>query len=227
MRELYQVWPAHPPPQADELFSSWIQRLARANATKLSALISKVYASRNLLEKNIDMNVPCHLLEALAVRARSTYPRLWETSLRSYEGRLFEGYSKKGQHAICLLDTGETNHHRPFQQFCPLCLSEPLPYYRKHWRISFVTVCTNHHCLLLDRCPCCQSPVLPLRNDTRDKHKIYTGRFSACHECQFDLRTSPVQEADPQVILDTLWYLDALRKGFVCFQAGYWYPLDH
>lgn len=222
MSELSEVWPAHPKPLTDEIFSSWILRLSRANAIKLSRLIRKVSTKNNLLGKNIDLTAPYSLLESLAVKSRLTYQQVWETSLRSYEGRLFERFSEHGQHAICLLDTGETRKHRPFQQFCPICLSEAVPYYRKHWRISFVTVCPDHHCLLHDRCPLCHSPVLPLKNDTIDKHKLYTGTFSACHNCQFDLRESPVFDAVPAVVLDTLWYLSALKKGYACIQAGYW-----
>ena len=38
-------------------------------------------------------------------------------------------------------------------QYCPVCLREPIPYFRKAWRMSFVTECLSHQTLLRSACP--------------------------------------------------------------------------
>ncbi|MBB5235396.1 hypothetical protein HNQ09_002850 [Deinococcus budaensis] len=45
-------------------------------------------------------------------------------------------------------------------QCCPDCLAEDeMPYYRRAWRLAFMTVCPRHKRLLLDQCPACESPI--------------------------------------------------------------------
>src|SRR5438552_475194 len=49
--------------------------------------------------------------------------------------------------------------HRPWLQYCPYCLhDDPDPYFRRRWRLTFVTVCPPHRCRLLDRCAACGAP---------------------------------------------------------------------
>lgn len=168
-------------------------------------LIYNALKTKNILDKNIDLSVPDVFLKAIAAKTRLSFNDVWDMSLKGYEGYLFERFSLNGQHAICLFDTGEAAKDRPSLQFCPLCLSEPEVYYRKSWRISFITVCTKHHCQLHDRCPECGSAVTPLKNDSQDKRTPYLGLLCRCSNCKLDLRKAPVQEANSSVLVDTSW----------------------
>ena len=58
-------------------------------------------------------------------------------------------------------------------QYCSGCLAEA-DFYRKVWRLSFVTVCHQHACALLDRCQHCAAPIAFHRNEAFHLH---------CHEC--------------------------------------------
>ena len=49
-------------------------------------------------------------------------------------------------------------------QYCPQCLAEGA-FYKKEWRLSFVTACLDHNCSLSDCCGRCQAPICFHRND--------------------------------------------------------------
>ena len=45
---------------------------------------------------------------------------------------------------------------------CPWCLQgDAEPYFRRQWRLTFVTLCPQHRCQLLDRCAACAAPCSP------------------------------------------------------------------
>lgn len=48
-------------------------------------------------------------------------------------------------------------------QYCPQCLGEGTPYYRRAWRLAFAVACCEHGIVLLDACPRCDAPVVPHR----------------------------------------------------------------
>ena len=54
----------------------------------------------------------------------------------------------------------EGNHYKDTIRYCPLCLkADKIPYYRKMWRLGFVTICFTHKCFLENRCPSCHSKI--------------------------------------------------------------------
>lgn len=70
-------------------------------------------------------------------------------------------------------------------QYCPDCLAEA-PYFRRTWRLAFVTQCPIHHRVLLDACVRCDAPIVPHR------HEWFPTR---CPSCGMDLAHSA---DDPQ-----------------------------
>jgi hypothetical protein len=115
------------------------------------------------------------------------------TTLRSYEGVLFKTMRWSGsQQWILALQM----HHRKRigfgLQFCPACLAEDvIPYFRKQWRVAFVTICVRHGIMLLDRCPKCKSPLAFHRLDMLMAKSGEFMRLSYCHECLHNLSDSP------------------------------------
>jgi TniQ len=72
---------------------------------------------------------------------------------------------------------------RPWLQYCPRCLREDAdPYFRRCWRLAFVTVCPDHHRRLLDRCEACGA-VVNLHRLPGDAETM-----TQCHDCRDDLR---------------------------------------
>lgn len=66
-----------------------------------------------------------------------------------------------------------------------------MPYFRRAWRLSFVTVCAKHLIDLHDRCPRCGSPVVFHRLDFSDRNRPSRSALYDCPECGADLREAP------------------------------------
>lgn len=79
-------------------------------------------------------------------------------------------------------------------QYCPCCLIEDQgkPYFRRYWRLAFLTCCPFHSTQLKDCCPNCEKPI-----DLKHLHKqpksliLHPMDIAYCSQCNFDLRMSP------------------------------------
>lgn len=93
-------------------------------------------------------------------------------------------------------------------QFCPDCLAEGPPHFRKAWRLGFVVSCPRHGTALADACPHCGAPVAPHRSTTR--------RMTDCHRCRLPL-TAGEREGGPTAdvgeALGTQVWMAALLDG--------------
>lgn len=78
-------------------------------------------------------------------------------------------------------------------QFCPCCLAEDgkRPYFRKQWRLGFMTCCLAHSVQLHDRCPKCGHYIDLKRLQKQDDEILFhPENISHCSKCGFDLRQS-------------------------------------
>jgi TniQ len=87
-------------------------------------------------------------------------------------------------------------------QYCPDCLAEDgEPYYRRRWRLAFMTVCERHAVPLRDRCPWCGAAVNFHRGEMGDYRKFAVTSLTLCYACGHDLRESvegaPHNDASP------------------------------
>ena len=64
-------------------------------------------------------------------------------------------------------------------QFCPECLDEGVPHFRREWRLGFVACCETHGTAMLDACPHCGANAAP--------HRSMTTRVTDCHRCGLSL----------------------------------------
>jgi hypothetical protein len=122
----------------------------------------------------------------MAVGTGTEPERAHETTLRALGGRLVATYAIDGQTAwINPVGVRHRERRAAGLQFCPACLqSDPRPYFRRMWRLSFATVCLKHGTQLRDRCGGCGSPVMPHR-----AHELIT-----CWSCS---RRLDRQESEP------------------------------
>jgi hypothetical protein len=109
-------------------------------------------------------------------------------------------------------------------QFCPRCLAEDKePYFRRRWRLAFVTVCVEHGVVLRDRCPRCGAAVNFHRDELGLRNKYAPASMRLCHSCRFDLRTvgggSEVDGREVQTDAAEIQFqeklLNAVRDGWV------------
>lgn len=157
---------------------------------------------RSLLNQDLDNYVPDHVLNRLVEGTGVPRARLIETTLAEYQGSLYVNHNAKGRNPWLLPTTTISNDRlRHGLQFCPDCLrTDTVPYFRRVWRLAFVTVCTTHGTLLRDRCPDCGEPV--------HQHRAMSPRH--CYSCGANLCSRSEDERRP---------LD-LRHDFLTWQAS-------
>lgn len=169
-------WPYRPRPLPDELLSSYLCRLALGMDLKPISFLNTVFGSaKNLLAQDLDNYVPPRIVQRIAHGVQRDPGVIVGCTLQDLTGTLFTRHNPRGRNPWLLPTTIDNNvRRRTGLQFCPACLaSDPAPYFRRHWRLAFVTSCTRHGTLLRDRCPHCQAPV----------HQHETALPTHCSKC--------------------------------------------
>jgi len=178
------VWPAHLKPLPDELLSSWLVRLARAHSLKLHTFCSITWPGKAMWNRDIDKSVDDEVLNVLARKTGTAIERVRQTALADFEGMVYEKHNPYGNTRLILsLGIYHRIHKGYGLQFCAACLKDDEdPYFRRIWRLAFITTCTIHNKTLLDRCPICEEPMNFHRNQYQDKS------ITICHICGEDMR---------------------------------------
>lgn len=220
-----QFWPVHPQPLPDELLSSWLIRLAHGNGLKVQTFYGGwLGRSLELWNRDIDRSAPPDLLAVLSASTGVDDFILASHSLRALAGIISEEVPVAG-HTDWLMPLQV--YHRTRNgfglMFCRRCLREDRePYFRRRWRLAFVTCCTLHGQLLLDRCSNCQSPVQPHRADmVRRRGLADRVAMTRCTHCGVDIRRGALPPDAPSRLIKFQRRLEgALQQGHIEF-AGY------
>ncbi len=120
----------------------------------------------------------------LTAKTATARARVLATTVRGYRGYRTEDLRRlKRPPWLLRLGLRSCTRSRPWLQYCPQCLrGDADPYFRRCWRLAFVTVCPAHARRLLDRCEACGAVVnfhrLPGDAET----------MTQCHGCRGDLR---------------------------------------
>ena len=162
------VWPIHPQPYPNELLSSWLVRIAHANGLKVQTFCHLEFDSHyEVWNRDIDRLAPDWLMRTIETKTGLSYKKILKTTLRSYQGKLYDKYNTAGQ--LPWLTTLKIYHRKRLGhglQFCPLCLAEDEePYFRKLWRVAAQTFCIKHMVLMHDCCPECGEGVVFYRQE--------------------------------------------------------------
>lgn len=150
--------------------------------------------------------------------------RIFETTLASYEGALYEEHITKGV-SKWIMPIGRFSRTRTLhgQQFCAACLQEDEePYFRRRWRIALFVVCEKHRILLRDFCPRCSSPVSFHEGDFGRRVLAPHCPIVFCVRCGWDFRAE--LDADIRVDDSIAHFQDrvsmAIREGWTEFGRG-------
>ena len=191
-----RVLPAHPQPKEDEIFSSWLCRIAQANGMKLHTLEVQLWGrEKQIWTRDIDRSVDDETLSQIAALCGTRFERAYETSLRALEGKLFDKLVLGQSPWVLPAAIYHRTRKRPFMQFCPICLArDKEPYYRRSWRLALTTFCDKHNVMLHDRCPKCETPVMFYRQELGDRWTVSIQSLTLCTGCGFDLRDAEVDE---------------------------------
>lgn len=206
-----RIWPIHPKPKDDELLSSWLVRMARAYSMKLYTFC-KIIWPREIWARDIDKSVENGLLKILAQKTATPFQNVFQCTLKAYEGWLHDKHNTEGNTRwIMPLGVYHRIHRHYGLQCCPQCLREDEePYFRRKWRLAFVTLCEKHRSILIDRCPQCGKAINFHRNQFDSK------AITLCYKCGVDLRElQPNVNCDEQQIEYQLFLLETLKRGWV------------
>lgn len=185
------LWPIRYKPLPDELLSCWLVRLAHGHGLKVQTFCNIVFGNqRQIWNRDIDRLAPAWLMKELALRTGTPITTVSNTTLRSYERKLYRNFRSAGVlNWILILQMYHRKREGFGLQFCPTCLaSDKIPYFRKIWRVALCTICPIHKTMLLDRCPNCTLALAVHRVDMRTKEFQEENIICICHNCAFDLR---------------------------------------
>jgi len=200
-------WPICPRPLPGEVFSSWIDRVARIYQLTATQLLQG-YTNKRLISNDIerlDLHLPEELLEPLAVAARLSPERIRQTTLghfvwplaRSLEGQPSCSYDQyiRDHRFLFWSDENLTVPMVPqvpwlmknnnYALECPLCRqSDPIPYQRLAWSFCLVDSCPIHGYELVvaglplnDRVPERATDVITLQVISEGRAKLPSGRI--------------------------------------------------
>jgi len=179
-----RLWSLHPKPHDEELLSSWLVRLGRAYGAKPTRFCAAVWRHPSFWHRDIDKGIYEPVLTVLAEKTATPRARVLDTTLRGYAGfPKHELYHNGLSPRVLSIGLRNGRRQRYWLQYCPYCLrDDDDPYFRRHWRLTFVTVCQTHCCRLLDRCTVCRTPcnIYQLPSDAVT--------LTQCHRCRFDAR---------------------------------------
>lgn len=218
------LWPLHVKPRPDELLSSWIIRFAHAHRFKTehfcTRLLGRYSPSWN---RDVDRLAPLVLLVTMARISGTPLARVEQTTLAAYGGWLSEGVNPLGNSRWMLpLGIFHRARRRSGLMYCPACLGdEDGGYYRRTWRLAWVTVCCRHRTYLLEDCPQCHAPIAPHRTDMGGRALIPNRTLiTTCYACGFRLAHGSLIEAPPSLVAFQSTLEGALAAGFVAWAGN-------
>lgn len=214
------LWPIHLRPEPGELLSSWLVRFAHAHGLRVESMCSLLFGrSSPIWNRDIDRSISDEMLTQLSLASGHDLTLFRRCKLQSFEGIVSERVNSRGTSAgILPLGVYHRKRTRASLMYCPQCLrTDPYSFYRKAWRISWVTTCGVHGLKLLDRCPQCNAPIAPHRVDMKWRMQTSVGSVlhCCCHQCGADLRWAQAPVATAEELSAESWVEHALQFGWV------------
>ncbi|MBC7705895.1 MAG: TniQ family protein [Rhodoferax sp.] len=200
------LWPIRFKPHLDELLASWLVRLARGHGLRVQTFCNLIFGNRRQVwNRDIDRLGPDWIVDCLSEHTGTPIDVARGTTLRSYEGWLYPAFKASGSLQWM---TSLQVFHRTRQgfgmQYCPRCLCGDVdPFFRKAWRVAFITTCPTHQCMLRDRCRNCGVGVAFHRGDMGSLNGQPRESISDCYACGVSLAShsgDPVEQYDGQVM---------------------------
>jgi hypothetical protein len=215
-------WPCATYPRPDELLSSWLVRLAHDHQCKVHTFTKLVFPNVSVWNRDVDKVAPAEVLSVLAQHTPTLPGRIYETTLKRYEGRLYERHNPNGN-TPWILPLGiyhRTRRHNGLL-FCPDCLRADgsTPYFRTQWRLALAVVCIEHQVLLQEQCPWCERPVIFFRQELGRKSALADAPISTCFHCKRDLAQAVGIPASSSLIAAQVEWYRILDEGWTATVA--------
>lgn len=158
-------WCFRPRPAPHELLSSWLHRLALANAVRDHTLCKTMWPRVDVWTRDLDRSLRSDLLPVLSSWTGVPVLELERLQLTQWVGRLAETLPARG-HADWILPLGVYHRlrRRPGLLYCSSCLRQSDADAVWAWRMAWTTCCRVHKMELREVCPSCDTPYMPHRS---------------------------------------------------------------
>ena len=209
-----------PFPLKDELLSSWFVRLAHSNGDKVQNLAFRAFgrAQRFVNMGDMDRGGRLRVESILSSITGVSLERVQATTLAAYQGWLWAEASAYGVRRW-VMPVVDRRHRRSGHslQACTECLKEPVPYFRRSWRLALHVVCPFHGIRLIDRCPGCGEPLAIHRGDVGTFTPEADSSVRWCARCKADLAEDfGKTQWEEDAVVDFQWLvLETLSRGWI------------
>lgn len=199
--------PVHPPPLPHETLSSWLTRLARANASSLASWLPRMAPEYpNKAISSLDFAGDTEFLIRVACAAAV------DGGSATLVGMTFRDIFKPAHRhcydrwLLAVRSAAKTPPHR----FCPVCVADdPVPHLRRAWRLGWVRWCPTHAVRMEDGCRACGAKLAPWR-------QRWDLPYTGCWKCGRDIARSDKprrRRAAPTVAHGPSLVMDAMREA--------------
>lgn len=169
-------WTRRLPPHQGELLTSCLIRNAHAHGLSPYRFFNLIWPGAHIWSRDFDRDPELldktpkasprqTWIEKIAEQLHIKAVDVEKTTLAPWRLILSEHQKHTGLSRL-VLSAGiyHRSRTRHALQYCPECLRNSDPIFRKEWRLGFVVTCSIHGTPLRDSCPDCDAPVIPHRS---------------------------------------------------------------
>lgn len=208
------IWPLCVPPLPDELFSSWIYRLASNHRVNPDTLVNECLDKKLSIKINdMDIKPDSNIIDIITKNTPVKAEEIAKLFLTDYNSNIIENnIPEEVFNSLHFLKINDSKNKKNGIMFCPKCLSKGAPYFRKKWILSTSIICCECNSYLIDYCPGCHNPFSywnTNKNSTQIKSSITTCK------CGYDISKFSFPLSPSQLEIDYQKYIDStLFYGF-------------
>lgn len=208
-----------PIPYHDELLSSWLFRISRANYTRISVIVNKLFKIKKFYKRDFDL-YDFSKIDLNTFYKTTNLSNIEKLQLRKYIGFLEENINTKNKKRW-FVPISTTSFKDIFYstRFCPKCLEEN-NYLKQEWRLMIVNICEKHLCFLQNHCPNCKKGL-------KYPNLHYEQKLSECYNCGFDLKKSKMIKIKSNSLHIKIQkkLLKILNSGYYKLNQRYYYSI--
>lgn len=208
------IWPLYVPPLLDELFSSWICRLANNHRVSPEVLINESLDKKLSVKiNNIDIEADPNIIDLITKNTPIKAEEITKLFLTYYNSNILENnIPEEIFNSLHFLKVNDPKNKKNGIVFCPKCLSKETPYFRKKWILSTSIICCECNSYLIDYCPGCYNHFSYW--NTNKNSTLIKSSITTC-KCGYDISKFSFPLSPSQLEIDYQKYIDlTIINGF-------------